>query len=299
MSAKQSDKKLQERARVLADTQSKAHVLVEALPFLKQFGGKRVLIKVGGELLEDEAAVASFAQDLILLKSVGIEVVLCHGGGPQITRMMKRVGKEAKFINGHRVTDKETIELGAMVLLGSLNARLVGMLNTHGAKAVGMSGVDGRMLMVEPKDESLGFVGKIVTSSAEPLAMALEAGYLPVVASIGMDDNGELYNINADLAACELAVAIGAIKFVLLTNVPGLYKTFGVSDSLIPEIDTTGLKVMMKSGDITAGMIPKIEAVIYALEHGVRQTHILDGRVEHAVLLEIFTPEGVGTMVTK
>lgn len=287
------------RSRITEETQAKADILIEALPYLKQFGGKRILVKVGGELLDNSAAAASFAQDLVLLKSVGIDVVLVHGGGPQISRMMEKVGKVAEFKHGHRVTDAESIEIASMVLIGSLNTKLVGMLNAHGPKAIGLSGADGRLLLVEPRDPELGFVGNIAAASPDTITHVLEAGYMPVIAPIGIDTQGTLYNINADVAASRLAVAIGAEKFVILSNVPGLYKSFGCEDSLISDVQTSQLKDMLGTGAITAGMIPKIEAVLYALENQVPQAHLLDGRVEHAVLLEVFTPEGIGTMVTK
>ena len=283
--------------RDISGTQSKAEVLIEALPYLKQFAGKRVVIKIGGELLKDEEDAKSLAQDLTLLKSVGINVIVCHGGGPQISEMMAAVNKSPEFVDGHRVTDAETLEITAMVLLGKLNRALVSLLNAHGPQAIGLSGVDGRLFLVNPKDENLGFVGNIDAVDPDPVTKVLDAGYIPVVSSIGMDKDGVVYNINADMAAGELAKAVGAEKFVVLTNVEGLYESFGDKDSLISEIDAKALKELLDSGTLSAGMLPKAECILLALEAGVSKAHMLDGRVRHAVLLEIFTPEGIGTMV--
>ena len=287
----------------MENTQGKAGVLIEALPFLKQFGGKRVVIKVGGELFDNKEAIESFAQDLILLKAVGIEVILCHGAGPQISRMMKRLGKEPKFVNGLRVTDAETMEIMSMVLLGDLNKRMVSLLNVHGPKAVAVSGADGLLFEVEQENPELGFVGKIKQVNTEIVTKTLANGYMPVIGSIGVDKQGQAYNINVDLAAGKLAAALNAEKLIVLSNVEGLYETFGDEDSLIPEIDTEGLKKMREipqdeKGALSAGMIPKINGILTALDGGVKRAHILDGRVEHAVLLEIFTPEGIGTMIS-
>lgn len=287
--------------RCVEETQAKAETLLEALPYLKHFPGKIVVIKVGGEIVADPQAAARLAQDLILLKSVGIKVVLCHGGGPQITQMMKiwHKDKESVFINGQRVTDKETLEVTSMVLLGLINRTLVSLLNAHGRKAVGLSGCDGAMFLVKQKSPELGYVGDITQVSTELVDSVLNSGFLPVIASLGIDEHGDVYNINADIAAGAIAVALKAEKLVTLTNVEGLYKTFGDKDSLISEINKANLKSLLTEGLVHDGMIPKLEAIVHALESGVKQAHILDGRVAHAVLLEIFTPEGIGTMVTQ
>ena len=285
------------RNRVTADTQAKAGILIEALPFLKNFGGKRLVIKVGGELLDNEEASASFAQDLILLKSVGIQIVLLHGGGPQISRAMEKLGKKPEFKNGLRVTDQETMKIMSMVLLGDLNIKLVSLLNVHGPKSVGFSGADGNLFSVEQESPELGFVGKLKNINTDLVIKTLENGYMPVIGSVGVDDEGQAYNINVDLAAGNLAGALGAEKLIVLSNVEGLYETFGDENSLIPEIKAKGLRKMKESGSLTAGMIPKVDGILAALDGGVKRAHILDGRVEHAVLLEIFTPEGIGTMI--
>ena len=286
-------------AKRLSDLQRKTETLVEILPYVQQFSGKRVVVKVGGELVEDLAKTRSFCQDIMLLKSLGLQVVICHGGGPQITKLMKELHKEPTFVRGQRVTDAETLDLTAMVLVGNVNRTLVSMLNTMGKRAVGMSGVDARLFVCRPKDPSLGFVGEICSVSARPITALLNNGYLPVVASLGMDNAGTNYNINADTAACELARAIGAQKLILLTNVEGIYENVDDKDSLISELDEQSLQGLIDSGSLSSGMIPKVESILSALQGGVPQAHILDGRVDHAVLLEIFTAEGIGTMIRK
>ncbi|MCC7076777.1 MAG: acetylglutamate kinase [Acidimicrobiia bacterium] len=285
-------------ARHLAETQAKAKTLLEALPYIEEFAGTRVVVKVGGEITEATASAAAFTRDLLLLKHVGVDVVLCHGGGPQISRLMETVGTSPEFVGGLRVTDAETMRLTAMVLLGDVNRTLVGHLNAHGSHAVGLSGVDGRLFLCEPKDPALGFVGEIVSVDPRPVVRLLEDGYMPVVASVGMDEDGNAFNINADTAAGALAGALEAEKLIVLTNVEGLYEDFGDADSLVSEIDTAGLRRMYDAGGLHTGMLPKVAAVLHALDAGVAAAHILDGRIEHSVLLEIFTPEGIGTKVT-
>ncbi|MCB0358448.1 MAG: acetylglutamate kinase [Bdellovibrionales bacterium] len=288
----------QSEGRNIEETQEKARVLLEALPYLKQFAGRTVVVKIGGELVDDENRARRLAEDVVLLKSVGINVVLCHGGGPQISRAMKRFGKEPCFINGQRVTDAETVEIVSMVLLGDINRKLVSMLNGHGPRAVGVSGIDGQLFLVHQKSPELGYVGDIEAVSAGPVRQLIDSGFIPVVASLGVDGAGQVFNINADIAAGKLARALKAEKLVVLTNVPGLYECFGDEDTLISEVETRSLQKMLTSGALTEGMIPKVEAVVTAINGGVAKAHILDGRVEHALLLEIFTPEGIGTMVT-
>ncbi|RIL11601.1 MAG: acetylglutamate kinase [Proteobacteria bacterium] len=281
----------------IEETQAKAAILAEALPYIQRFSGTRILVKVGGELFDDGEAAKSLAYDLGFLRTVGIDVVLVHGGGPQITRAMQRFGKEAIFIEGQRKTDAETLELTAMVLLGDINRRLVSLLNSTGTKAIGLSGADDNMLIVEQRDPELGFVGAVKNINTAPIKSLLSSGYVPVIAGLGVDQSGQLYNVNADSAAGKIAVAIGAEKFVLLTNVPGLYENFEDKGSLISEIDLAGLIRLLSTGKVSQGMIPKIEAILTAVKAGIPRAHILDGRVRHALLLEVFTKEGVGTMV--
>lgn len=283
--------------RTIEETQAKAAVLREALPYIKQFKNQRVVIKVGGELFQDEAAARSLVEDLGFLRSVGVNVVLVHGGGPQISRAMKKFGKDPVFVKGQRVTDAETLELTAMVLLGEINRSIVALLSSTGTAAIGISGIDHSLLKVRQKDPDLGYVGEVVGINTAPIDNLLSHGYVPVIASLGIDASGSSYNINADTAAGKIAVAIHAQKLVLLTNVPGLYETFGDDDSLISEIDTKGLIRLISHDKLSEGMIPKVESIISAINGGVSQAHILDGRVKHALLLEIFTPEGIGTMI--
>lgn len=282
--------------RDIEGTRAKADILIEALPFIRAFAGSRVCIKVGGELVEDLQAAQSLAEDLTFLKSVGLEVVLVHGGGPQISRAMKELGKEPKFIEGNRVTDEKSLEIATMVL-GNINRTLVAVLNQAGTKAIGLSGIDDSMIKVVPKDPELGFVGTIQEINASPIELLLKSNYVPVIAGVGVDKDGQLYNINADIAAGKIAVALAAKKLLVLTNVEGLYESFGDKNSLISEIDTHGLIRLISTGKLSAGMIPKVEAILGAVKAGIPQAHILDGRQPHAVLLEIFTSEGIGTMV--
>ncbi len=284
-------------SRELGKTQSKSEILIEALPFIRKFAGSRVCIKVGGELFEDLVAAEKLAEDLSFLKSVGIQVVLVHGGGPQITKALKTLGKEPKFIEGQRVTDEATLEMTAMVMMGKINTLIVSLLNKVGTKAVGLSGIDDSMIKVTMKDPDLGFVGAIQSINTAPIEHLLKENYIPVIAGLGVDSNGQIFNINADIAAGKIAAAVGAKKLIVLTNVEGLYESFGDKDSLISEIDTHGLIRLISTGKLTAGMIPKVEAIMGAIKAGVPHAHILDGRQEHAVLLEIFTPEGIGTMI--
>jgi acetylglutamate kinase len=235
---------------------------------------------------------------LILLKSVGVNVVLCHGGGPQISQSMKAMGKEPCFVDGLRVTDAETMDIVAMVLLGRMNARLVAMINSHGAHAVGLCGADGCLIQVEPENQKLGMVGRITEVAPNLLRALLAQGFMPVISPIGMDGRGNLYNINADLVPAHIAAALGAEKLVILTNVAGLYESFGKDETLISDTTSRKIREMLDTKAVSAGMIPKLKAVLLALEGGVSRTHILDGRDRHALLLEVFTSQGIGTSIT-
>lgn len=280
-------------------TQAKAGILIEAMPYLQSFSGKTLVIKVGGELVENSEKCHSFVQDLLLLKSVGIKVVLCHGGGPQISQAMKGFGKEPVFVDGHRATDAETLKITSMVLLGQINSTLVSMFNAKAPQAIGLSGIDGQLLKVKKKDSRLGFVGLIEQVNPEAVTRVLDDGYLPVIASLGIDNSGQIYNINADAAAGALAGALNAAKLIVLTNVEGLYETFGDESSLISRIILPELQTLREKKELSPSIYPKLEAAITAIENDVPQVHILDGRMTHAVLLEIFTSEGIGTMITK
>ena len=277
-------------------------LLIEALPYIQRFAGKTVVVKYGGNALAgatDADAAGTFAQDIALLRAVGIRPIVVHGGGPQISAMMERLGKKAEFRNGLRVTDAETIEIASMVLLGTVNPQLVSAINVHGAQAVGVSGQDAGLLKVEQRDPDLGFVGDIVSVDTTVLRSALADGSVPVVATIGSDDLGQAYNVNADTAAAAIAVAIGAEKLVYLTDIDGLRLDKSDSNSLLRRATAGEIRSMMDSGAIDGGMIPKMESCLVALDGGVKRTHLLDGRIPHVLLIEMFTDAGVGTMVTR
>ena len=283
----------------LTKAQAKAKVLTEALPYIRRWSGKRVLVKAGGETMDRAGMLDSLAKDLALMRYVGLYPILVHGGGRQISDAMRSTGKRPVFVGGRRVTDGETIAVVRSVLLG-INGRLVNALQRHGAHAVGLSGEEGGMLATRPAagpdGEDLGFVGEVDEVDTSVLDFSLGRDMIPVVSPVGAGPEGP-YNINADLAAASLAVALGAQKIVLLTNIEGLYADLGDKDSLISETTVGQLEKLLEGGALTEGMIPKITAVIRALRAGVPQAHILDGRVAHALLLEVFTQEGVGTMV--
>lgn len=278
----------------------KAAILSEALPYIRKWSGKTVVVKVGGEAIDSDDDLQSFVADVVLMRFVGMNPIVVHGGGPQISATMRRLGKEPSFAGGHRHTDAETMEIVKMVLLGQVNNKIVSQMNAHGGRAAGISGEDGNLLVARrtggPNGEDLGFVGEVETVNPEILEGLIEKEFIPVVAPVGAGPDGS-YNINADLAAGALAAAVGAQKIVFLTNVPGLYRDLGDDSSLISETTAEQLQKLLKEGALSEGMIPKISSTVAAIEAGVPQAHILDGRVQHALLLEIFTDEGVGTMV--
>lgn len=277
-------------------------LLIEALPYIQRFAGKTVVVKYGGNALagaSDADAAGTFAQDIALLHAVGIRPVVVHGGGPQISAMMERLGKKAEFRNGLRVTDAETIEIASMVLLGTVNPQLVSAINVHGAQAVGVSGQDAGLLKVAQRDPDLGFVGDIVSVDTTVLRSAISDGSVPVVATIGADSSGQAYNVNADTAAAAIAVALGAEKLVYLTDIDGLRLDKDDASSLLGRATSGEIRAMMTNGAIDGGMIPKMESCLEALDGGVKRTHLLDGRIPHVLLIEMFTDAGVGTMITK
>lgn len=284
----------------LDEAQKKASLLTEALPYIRRWSGATVVVKIGGEALEDEEGLDSLATDIVLMRFVGMNPVVVHGAGPQISQHMVRLGKEPAFVAGRRVTDAETMEIVKMVLLGSINKRVVAALNRHGGQAAGISGEDGNLLIARkvpgPGGEDLGYVGEVEQVNPGILRRLVAGEFVPVVAPIGAGPDGS-YNINADQAAGALAAALGAQKVVFLTNVPGLYRDLGQQDSLISEATVEQCEKMLRAGSLSRGMIPKIGGVVAAMRAGVPQAHILDGRVRHALLLEVFTDEGVGTMV--
>ncbi|MFM9121756.1 MAG: acetylglutamate kinase [Actinomycetota bacterium] len=279
-----------------------ANLLLEALPYIQNFAGKPLVHKYGGNALagaSTEDGVEAFAKDIALLHAVGFKPVVVHGGGPQISAMMERLGKKPNFHNGLRVTDAETMEIVSMVLLGTVNPQLVSAINQHGAPAVGVSGQDAKLFTASPHDSALGFVGEITKVDATIVRQMLKDSQVPVVATIGTDSGGQAYNINADTAAGALAEALGAEKLIYLTDIAGLRTDKNDADSLLRQVTTSQLRKLLSTQAIDGGMIPKIQSCIAAIERGVGHAHILDGRIAHVLLLELFTIAGIGTMVLK
>jgi len=285
---------LEQRVR---DAGDKARVLAEALPYIREFSGKTVVIKYGGHAMEDPALADLFAADVVLMRLVGINPVVVHGGGPQITDLMRRLGKEPVFVEGRRVTDAETVDIVRMALVGKVNREVVSSINRHGSYAVGLSGEDAGLIRVEQRDPELGFVGDVREIDPTIVLRLVREELIPVIATIGVDDEGNAYNVNADTVAGAVAEALGAEKLVYLTDVAGVYANWPDESSLVSRIDVDGLDDLVAAGRATEGMIPKLESCVSALRNGVRRAHILDGRLPHALLLEFFTREGVGTMV--
>ena len=295
MSEKDLDKQL--------DSATWSEVLVQALPYIKQWVGKVVVVKYGGNAMLNEDLKKAVMEDIVLLNTIGIQVVLVHGGGPEINHMLERVGKESKFVNGLRYTDAETMEIVQMVLTGKLNKDIVGILLQQGGKAVGLSGVDSGLLRAKKIDKDgadLGFVGDVTEVNPEIVRSLLEQGFIPVISTVALGEQGDdaRYNINADTAAAKIAVALGAEKFVQLTNVPGVLRDVNNPDSLIKRIAREAVPSMIATGVISSGMIPKIECCLTALKGGVPRTHIIDGRVPHSLLIEMFSDRGIGTMLS-
>jgi acetylglutamate kinase len=282
----------------LADAGAKAAILADALPYIREFGGKVVVVKYGGHAMDDPALAELFATDVVLMRLVGLQPVVVHGGGPQITDLMRRLGKEPEFVNGQRVTDAETVDIVRMVLVGKVNREIVASVNRHGSYAVGLSGEDAGLLRVTARDPALGFVGDIDVVDPTIITRLLREELIPVIATIGVDEAGQAYNVNADTVAAAIAAALGAEKLVYLTDVAGLYERWPDEASLMSRIDIAGLERLLATGAVQDGMIPKVESCIAALRGGVARAHVLDGRLPHALLLEFFTREGVGTMVT-
>jgi len=284
----------------------KAEVLLDALPYIKRFAGKTIVVKYGGHAMVDEALKSSFAQDIVLLKFVGMNPVVVHGGGPQIGAMLQQLGIPSRFVRGMRVTDPATMEVVEMVLVGKTNKEIVSLISRHGGHAVGLSGKDGelirarKMRMSEPGNAGealeLGMVGEVAAINPMVIETLERGDIIPVIAPVGMSDGGETFNINADLVAGKVAEALGAEKLILLTDVEGIRDESG---SIVPTLDEERAQQLIASGVIGEGMIPKVECCLEALKNGVKKTHIVDGRLRHAVLLEIFTREGVGTEVVR
>lgn len=276
---------------------ARASVLAEALPYIQRFAGTTVVVKYGGNAMEDPSLAALFAEDVVLMHHVGMHPVVVHGGGPQITDLMRRLGKEPTFVDGQRVTDAETADIARMALVGQVNREIVGSINSKGPYAVGLSGEDAKLIQVRPRDERLGFVGDVEAVNPSILQRLIREDLIPVVATVAVDDHGQTYNINADAVAGAIAGALRAEKLVHLTNVSGLYRDFADPGSLISKIGVGELRGWLVDGSLADGMVPKITSCVAALEAGVAGAHILDGRLPHALLLECFTEEGIGTMV--
>ena len=279
--------------------QHRAEILVEALPYIRKYNNKVLVIKYGGNAMINETLKQQVMEDVALLHLIGVKVVLVHGGGPEISDTLKRIGKEAKFVDGLRVTDRETVEVVQMVLAGKINKTLVKLLESKGGKAMGISGIDGHMIMAKVKDEKLGYVGEITSVNVQPILDLLEKDYIPVISTVGSDLEGNTYNINADTAAAHIAGALRAERLITMTDITGVMMDPHDPESLMPCIDLVDARQLMDQGVISGGMIPKIECCIDAISYGVRKVIILDGRVPHAILMEVLTNEGAGTMVVK
>ena len=283
---------------------AKARVLVEALPYIKEYYGKTVVVKLGGSAMEDDELKRNFASDIVLMRYVGLNPVIVHGGGPQVTQYMERLSLEVRFVDGHRVTDAAAMEVAKMVLVGKVNKEIVSLVNGHGNLAVGLSGEDGNLLAARRRTRAangeevdLGFVGEVEAVNPRILNNLMRDEFIPVVASIGAGAGGQSYNINADLVAGSLAQALGAYKLIYLTDVDGIYRDIEDGSSLIPELGLREAGELLDSGALSRGMMPKLMSCVEAVRSGVRRAHIINGTVEHALLLELYTDAGIGTMV--
>lgn len=274
----------------------RAHVLAHALPYIQQYNGKIIVVKYGGNAMIDENLKQAVMRDVVLLSLIGIKVVLVHGGGPEISDMLKKVGKKSEFVDGLRVTDAETADIVQMVLAGKVNKSLVSLIESIGGRAIGLSGMDGGMIEARTLDERLGFVGEITRIDERPILDVLEKGYIPVISTVGFDKEGNVYNINADTAAARIAGQLRAESMISMTDIAGLLRDKDDPSSLIPVVNVSEAPQLVHEGVISGGMIPKVECCIEAIRRGVKKVFILDGRVPHAILTEILTDEGVGTM---
>jgi acetylglutamate kinase len=279
----------------------RAAILAQALPYIQRYAGKTIVVKYGGAAMVNESLRAAVAEDLVLMAAVGVRAVLVHGGGPEIDAMLRRLGKEPVFVQGLRYTDEETMEVVQMVLAGKVNKELVSLLGRAGGKALGLCGLDGGLLQAERRTEGpdLGLVGDIRKVNAGVLRAALDGGFIPVVATVsgGVGNDPKSYNVNADTAAAEIAAALGAEKLVLLTDVPGILRDLKDEDTLIKELPRSGIEALKKEGILSKGMIPKVACCAAAVDGGVAKAHIIDGRVPHSLLVELFSDAGIGTMI--
>ncbi len=278
------------------DKEKRAQVLIEALPYIQKYYGKIVVVRYGGHAMVNSELKKAVMGDIVLLSLIGIKVVLVHGGGPEITGMLSKLGIESKFVDGLRVTDAETAEVVQMVLAGKTNKDLVNLIQTIGGTAIGLSGMDGHLIVAKKKDERLGFVGEVTKINIKPVTDLLDKGYIPVISTVGCDEDGNIYNINADTAASCIAGALGAESLVALSDIPGLLKDLKDPSSLIREVNIADVDTMKECGVISGGMIPKADCCVEAVRCGVKKVFIIDGRVPHSILVELLTDEGVGTM---
>lgn len=281
----------------------RAETLLQALPYIQEFYGKTIVVKYGGNAMINDELKNSVIKDIVMLNCVGIKVVVVHGGGPEINDMLNRVGKEGRFVNGLRVTDRETIEIVQMVLAGKVNKDIVALINQMGGNAVGLSGIDGNLLMAEKLENrdgiDLGYVGQICDVNEEIIEHNLNGGYIPVISTVALNKaDGQVYNINADYAAAKISVKLNAEKLILLTDVPGILEDINEPESLIQEINLNEINHLKEKGIIKGGMIPKVDCCLEAIGAGVSKAHIIDGRLPHSIILELFSKEGVGTMIT-
>lgn len=276
----------------------RAQVLVQALPYIQKYAGKTIVVKYGGNAMVSPELKDAVMSDIVLMQLVGINVVLVHGGGPEISDMLKKIGKQSRFVNGLRYTDEETMEVVQMVLAGKVNKDLVQLLQRHGGRSMGLCGLDGGMIMAEKMiaGEDLGFVGEITEINIEPIVDATNKGYVPVIATIAGGYKGESYNINADIAAARIAAKLGALKLILMTDIRGLLRDKDDESTLIPVVNVSEVPSLKRDGIISGGMIPKIDCCVEAVRRGVGRAHIIDGRIPHSILIEAFSDEGIGTM---
>ena len=274
----------------------RARILVHALPYIQKYTGKVIVVKYGGNAMIDDHLKNSVMRDMILLSLIGVKVVLVHGGGPEITEMLAKIGKATEFVNGLRVTDKETVEVAQMVLSGKINKSLVNLIQNMGGRALGLSGVDGHMIEAKVKDERLGFVGEITNVDVQPILDVIDKGYIPVVSTIGCDKDGNIYNINADTAAAKIAGELHAEALISMTDISGILRDKNDPSTLISQITAEEAPKLIEEGIINGGMIPKVECCVNAIHWGVHRVFIIDGRVSHSILIETLTDEGIGTM---
>ena len=277
----------------------RAEVLTQALPYIKKYNGKIIVVKYGGNAMTDPFLKEQVMEDIVLLWLIGVKIVLVHGGGPEINEVMNRYGKEAVFIDGLRVTDAETMDIVRMVLAGNVNKTLVNLISMKGGKAMGISGIDGMLIEAVFKDEKLGFVGDITNINVSVITDLLDNGYIPVISTVACDRQGNTFNINGDTAAAHIAGALGAERMIMMTDVAGILTDKEDPSTLIPEVNVSGIEKLKQDGIISGGMIPKVECCVQALGKGVKNAVIMDGRVPHSILMEILTDEGAGTMVTE